>query len=214
MNRIDLRLGLGLLLVAGGLLFLLQNFNIIPADLAWLWALVFGVVGLFFGWLFLSQRAVWWPLIPACVFLDLAVLVGVGGAWPALAERWGGAFFLLGLALPFGGIYLVNAANWWSLIPAGTLTTLGVVAGVSPEAQGQASGGVFFLGLGLTFLGLRLAPTPQGRQRWAIWPAIPLLLLGALLVTPFATLGNVVFPLALVAAGAYVLYRALRPRAG
>ncbi|MBL8056356.1 MAG: hypothetical protein JNK29_06630, partial [Anaerolineales bacterium] len=154
------------------------------------------------------------PLIPGLVLLDLAVLILLGELWPGFAGRWGGAFFLAGLSLPFWGIYLADRLNWWSLIPAGVLATLGALAALSPEAQGARSGGLFFLGLGATFLVVWLAPTAAGRQRWAVWPAGVLLVMGALLATPFGTLANLVFPAALVLAGAFLLFRAFRPRAG
>ena len=70
-----------------------------------------------------------------------------------------------------------------------------------------------FSALGLTFRGVWLARGPEGGRRWAIWPALPLLVLGGVLITPFAALGTVVFPVVLVAAGAVLLYRALRPAA-
>lgn len=212
MRRFDPRLVFGLLLIGGGVLFLLQNFNILPDGLGWLWALVFGLVGLGFLSVFVSSRANWWALIPGLVLLDLAVLILLGEALPAVAERWGGAVFLAGLSLPFWGIYLVNRGHWWALIPGGVLTTLGLVAGLSEGAAAAQTGGVFFLGLGLTFLLVWLAPTPQGRMTWAIFPAVGLLALGALLATPFATLANLVLPIALILGGVYLLYRTFRPR--
>jgi hypothetical protein len=214
MNRFDPRLGLGVLLILGGILFLLQNFNLIPSDLGWLWSIVFAVVGAGFLSVFVANRAVWWPLIPGLVLLDLAVLILLGELAPGFAGRWGGAVFLAGLSLPFWAIYLVSRINWWSLIPAGVLATLGAVAALGPEEQGAQSGGLFFLGLGLTFLIVWLAPTAGGRMRWAIWPAGVLLVMGALLTTPFGTPSNLVFPAALVLAGAFLLFRAFRPRAG
>jgi hypothetical protein len=134
--------------------------------------------------------------------------------WPAFAERWGGAIFLAGLSLPFWVVYLANRAYWWAIIPGGVLLTLAAVAGVSEALEGEASGGIFFAGLGLTFLALYVAPTPQGRMRWAIWPAAPLLAMGVLVATPFAALVNYVAPLALLLGGLFLVLRSLRPRAG
>lgn len=214
MNRFDPRLGLGLLLIFGGVLFLLQNFGLIPSNLGWVWAVLFAIVGAGFLSLFAANRTVWWPLFPGLILLDLAVLILVGELWPDLAERWGGAFFLAGLSLPFWATYLANRSNWWSLIPAGVMATLGAVAAVSPEAEGTQGGGLFFLGLGATFLLVWLAPTPSGRMGWAIWPAGALLVMGLLLAASFATVANLIFPVGLVLAGAFLLFRAFRPRSG
>lgn len=212
MQRFDPRIVIGLLLIVGGVLFLLQNFGVIASGLGLLWALLMALVGAAFLAVFVGNRLNWWVLIPGLIFLDLAVLIAVGELWPALAERWGGAIFLAGLALPFWAIYLVNGANWWGLIPGGVLLTLAAAAGLSEVLEGEATGGVFFAGLGLTFLVLFFVPTPAGRMRWAIWPAVPLLIMGALIATPFAVLINYLLPAALLIGGLYLLIRSLRPR--
>jgi hypothetical protein len=212
MGRLDPRLVLGLLLIAGGVLFLLQNFGLIPGGLGWLWALVMAGAGAAFVAFYLANRAQWWALIPGLVLFDLALLIAVGEFAPAVAERWGGGLFLAGLSLPFWAIYALNREHWWSLIPAGVMMTLGLVAGLSDELDGTVTGGVFFLGLGLTFGLVWLAPTPQGRQAWAVFPALGLLVFGGLLATPFATLASYVGPAALVLGGLILIFRSLRPR--
>jgi hypothetical protein len=214
MSRLDPRLFFGLLLIGGGVLFLLQEFGFIPRDLGWLWGLVFGLAGLAFLTAFVLDRGQWWALIPGFILLSLALLILLGETVPSLAGQWGGTIFLGGLALPFLLIYLINRTHWWGLIPGGVLATLAVVAGVSENMNGFAVGGLFFLGLGLTFLVIWFAPTPQGRMGWAIFPAIPLLILGLLLITPFASLAGFVWPVVLMLAGAYLLFRAFRPRWG
>ena len=54
----------GLLLIAGGVLLLLQNLSIIP-DSAALWAIVFAAFGLYFLLVFFSGRERWWAAFPA-----------------------------------------------------------------------------------------------------------------------------------------------------
>lgn len=94
------------------------------------------------------------------------------------------------------------------------LLTLASVADVSDDVGGFASGGIFFLGLGVTFLLVWRAPTPHGRMTWAIFPALALLVMGVLLATPFAAWTNLILPLALVLGGGYLLYRTFRSRTG
>lgn len=214
MRRFDPRLWLGVLLIAGGVLILLQNLGVLDRGLDWLWAAVMALVGAGFLATFFGDRAHGWALIPGLIFLDFALLIGLGAAAPRLASRWGGPIFLLGLSLPFWLVYLADRGQWWGLIPGGVLATLGVVAGLGAfEWSGVASAGVFFLGLGVTFVIVWLAPTPHGRMRWALYPAVPLLILGALLATPFATLADFVLPAFFILLGVFVLWRAFRPRA-
>lgn len=214
MQRFDLRIVMGVLLIASGVLFLLQNMGYITSGLGLLWALLMALVGAAFLATFFGNRLMWWTLIPGLIFIDLAALIMLSELWPAFAERWGGAFFLAGLSLPFWVVYLANRAYWWGIIPGGVLLTLAVVAGVSDFLEGGASGGIFFGGLGLTFLALFFAPTPQGRLRWAIWPAVPLLAIGVLAATTFATMINYVVPVALLLGGLFLVVRSLRPRTG
>jgi hypothetical protein len=109
-------------------------------------------------------------------------------------------------------IYLVNRDHWWAVIPGGVLLTLALIAGLSSVMQGIEMGGVFLLGLGLTFALLAFLPTPEGRLTWAIIPAIVLLVTGALITAAAAELINYVWPAALVVGGLYLLYRVFRSR--
>ncbi len=74
----------------------------------------------------------------------------------------------------------------------------------------SAAGGVFFLGLGLTFVLVGLLPSPQGKMGWAFIPAAVLLVMGIVLIGAFTALTNYVWALALIAIGIWLLLRALR----
>jgi hypothetical protein len=124
----------------------------------------------------------------------------------------GGALFLGGIALAFWMIYLVNPDHWWAVIPGGALFTLALVAGLSSVLEGVEMGGVFFLGLGLTFALLALLPAPGERLNWAIIPAIVLLAMGALITAAAAQLIDYVWPSVLILGGLYLIYRIFRSR--
>ena len=74
-------IGLGILLVVLGLLFLLQNFDLfninVLGDL--IWGVLFGAAGLVFLWVFVSNlEGNWWAVIPGFTLLGLAGPVAFG----------------------------------------------------------------------------------------------------------------------------------------
>ena len=121
-----------------------------------------------------------------------------------------GTLFLAGIGLSFWVVYIANRAQWWAVIPAGVLTTLSAVTLLSRQITGSAIGGVFFVGLGLTFVLVALLPSPQGKMGWAFIPAGILLVMGVFLIGALTALTNYVWALALIAVGVWLLFRALR----
>ncbi len=212
MNRTRGAQAWGLLLVLAGILLLLGTLGVLGQVVAYIWGLLFAVAGLGFLYVFLSRRDNWWAVIPGMALLGISGLIIVNEAAPRWGGAWSGALFLAALALAFWIIYLNQRANWWALIPAGVLTTLALVAGLSTTLPGLETGGIFFLGLGLTFLLLTVVRTPEGRLTWAIIPAAVLLVMGALLVAQSVRAFAYVWPIALVVAGAYLLFRAATSR--
>ena len=104
-------------------------------------------------------------------------------------------------------IFLSNFANWWALIPAGVLFSLAAMF-----VLGFESGGVFLLGLGLTFGVLGFVPTEHGRMRWAFIPAVVLLLLGGFITLLSFNLFALLWPLGLIAAGVVIIYFVIKTR--
>jgi len=214
MKRFETRVAWGILLIAGGVLFLLQNLGILGGGIALLWALLFGAAGVIFLYVFLTDRANWWAVIPGFVLLSLAVLIVLNQLAPGVGGTWGGALFLGGVGLGFWVIYFVNREHWWAVIPGGVLLTLALVAGLSSMLEGTEVGGVFFLGLGLTFGLLSFLPTPQGRMKWALIPAAVLLVMGLLITAAFASALNYLWPVALILIGLYLIFRTFGFRQG
>ena len=75
MKRLEVRVIGGILLIAAGVLSLLQNLGIFEGALAFLWALLLGAGGAFFLYVFLINRANWWAIIPGFTMLSVATLI-------------------------------------------------------------------------------------------------------------------------------------------
>ncbi len=197
----------GILLVAAGVVLLLNNLGIIVLDWGLLMGPLFGFGGLVFVMVFILNKEEWWALIPGFVLIAIGTIT-FGQQMDALAEPWGGTIFLGFIGLAFVLIYISHNEHWWAIIPGGVLLTLAGVNFVSDETA--LAGGAFFFGLALTFGLVYLLPKPSGRLNWALYPAGILLLVAIVVLLGATELLGLVWPLALLLAGAYVLYRAIR----
>ncbi|PKO23479.1 MAG: hypothetical protein CVU38_03765 [Chloroflexi bacterium HGW-Chloroflexi-1] len=198
-------IGLGVLLIVLGVLFLLQNFGILGGLENLVWVMLFGLGGLAFLRVFVTNNEHWWAIIPGFTLLGLAALIGLGDRLGAL----GGVLFLGAIGLSFWVIYILKRDFWWAVIPGGTLFTLALVAGLSEALPGVEVGGVFFLGLAATFGLLYFVPTPGGRLSWALIPAGVLGIMGVLLVAAAGNLIGWIWPAALILSGGYLVFRTL-----
>jgi hypothetical protein len=207
------RMAWGFLLILGGVLFLLENLNVISIS-GLFWALLFALAGLAFLSTFFSDRAAWWAILPGVIFLSLGGLIAMGVLAPGLADSLGGGFFLGGISLAFWLVYLVDRRNWWAVIPGGVLATIAVVAGLGDRAPGMETGGIFFMGLGLTFALLGVLPNPGVNLRWAFIPAGILIVFGVLIAAASANIVNYVWPVLMILGGLYLLLRTYMLRRG
>ena len=68
--------------------------------------------------------------------------------------------------------------------------------------------------IGLTFALVGLLPTPRGPRsvRWAFIPALVLLIMGGVIFAAAEQLINYLWPVALILAGLYLVWRTFRPR--
>lgn len=202
----NLNILIGLALVGLGLVYLLQNFNVIPR-LDFAWPIVFAAAGFAFLAAYATNRRHWWPLIPGFTLLGLAAASGSSVFFPRWENQLGGAFFLGMLSLGFWAIYAFHRENWWAIIPGGVLSTLAVVAAAGERYGGDATATIFFLGLAATFTILWIA----ARQTWAVFPAAGLVALGLFIFAGWERFLNYLWPALLILAGAFLLVRALRP---
>ncbi len=202
MRRYDPRLILGVLLVLGGLLSLLDVMGIISNASGIFWGLIFAAGGLAFLYMLNNDRNNWWAAFPAFTLLGLSV----ASFLPRSLQAYDGLAFFAGISLGFWWVYFTGASErWWAIIPAGVLLTLGVVSVVDDVSNGMETGGLFFLGLGLTFM--LVAVLPGGRSRsWALIPGTVLLLFGAFLGS-YRGVSDYLWPVVLIVLGGYFVWR-------
>lgn len=204
MRRIDPRLAIGILLVLGGVLSLLDVQGVISNAGGIFWGLIFGAAGLVFLYMLFNDRSQWWAAFPGFTLLGLAA----SSFLPDSLETYKGLAFFAGISLAFWWVYFSDTQRWWAIIPAGVLLTLGIVS-VLDNVNGLQTGGSLFLGLGLTFILVAILPG-GGSRSWALIPGIILLLFGALLGTPFFGLADYFWPAVLILLGAYLVFRFFR----
>ena len=198
----------GLLLIAAGVLLLLGNLEIITLNWEMLIGPMFGIGGLVFLLVFILNTDEWWALIPGFILVGLGINTFMGQYMETMSGQWGGAVFLGFIGLAFIVIYFFHNEHWWAIIPGGVLLTL---AGVTLlPATDALSGGVFFLGMALTFGLVYILPKPAGKLTWALYPAGILFLIGLAIMLNVANLINYIWPVALLIAGGYLIFRALR----
>jgi len=201
----------GGLLILAGVVFLLQNLGFISFISDLFWALLLGAAGVFFLTVFTQNRANWWAIIPGFTLLSIAVLIVFSLLAPGLSDVWGGSLVLGGIGASFLVIYLLDRRGWWALIPAGVMLTLAVIAGVSGLLPGLETGGILFLGIGLTFALIALLPNQGGQLKWAWIPAGIMLFMGLIFVAAAGEIVGYIWPLALIFGGGYLILRTFFP---
>ncbi|MFL7890659.1 MAG: hypothetical protein ACK2UM_07485 [Anaerolineales bacterium] len=201
-----LRVLWGLLLILAGILFLLNTIGTIAIG-DYQWAIILTIGGLAFLSVFLADRTQWWALFPSFGLLIGGAIIFIEYAFPGLRGDIGGAIALGGIGLAFLLIFLTNFKNWWALIPAGVLLSL-----MAMFLLGFESGGVFLIGLGITFGVLGFVPTEHGRMRWAFIPAIVLILVGGFVTLASFNLFSLLWPVALIGGGVLIIYFVVKTR--
>ncbi len=206
---LESRIFWGLLLVVGGVLFLLENLGIFKLG-SLFWAILMAAGGIFFLALVQRSRDNWWALIPAFALIGLALSVGLELFYPDAADVVGGGLVLAGLALGFWAIYLFTR-QWWAIIPGGVLVTLAGMAMLDKIYPGVQGSGFFFIGIGLTFVLVAILPA-DGDMRWAWIPAGILIVMGLLLLAALGDMMAYLWPAALILLGLGLIYRAMSRR--
>ena len=202
MRRYDPRLILGGLLVLGGLLSLLDAMGVIINGGGIFWGLISAAGGVIFLYILINDRNNWWAAFPAFTFFGLAA----SSFLPDSLEPYDSLVFFAGISLGFWWVYFTGTDRWWAIIPAGVLLTLGIVSTLD-NVSGIETGGLFFLGLGLTFILVAVLPGEKSGRSWALIPGVILLLFGALLGTPLRGITEYLWPVVLIILGGYFVLR-------
>lgn len=198
----------GLTLIVLGVFLFAQQQGLIRVPVP-LWSWIFGGLGVLFLLTGLTNFSLWGMFFPGFILLGLGVVVFLSTGTNASGNVVG-SIFLASVALPFWLAAIVRRANWWAIIPAGSVTVLAIMPLLAEtRLSGQVVGGIFFLGLGATFGLVRLWTVGRPGMGWAWYPA---LILGAIGLIVLASGDPLVWPLALIGLGAVLLIRSLIPR--
>jgi hypothetical protein len=201
-------------LIPGGVMLFLALVTLL-ADSAggeWIGSMFLFLIGLSFLIVYLNNRTRTWALL-------VAYILGVLSIAPAMASFGGdtaayfGSIFLFAIALPFFVVYFRSADNWWAIIPAGVMTTLSVIAtlgiaGWIKDAQtGGYSNAILMGGLAATFAVVWL----RNSKAWAkvVTVVLAALAIGSIF---FVSYYDMFWPIAIILAGGYLLYTAMRPK--
>ncbi|HZJ09093.1 MAG TPA: hypothetical protein VFD39_05315 [Trueperaceae bacterium] len=185
------------LMVAVGMLFLIDRFAWAAGISNLLWSLVFFAAAAALVWLYVGDTSRWWALFPgfAALAVALAILAGSTGGLVLLALS--GAIFLT--------LYVTDRGRRWALLVGGALMSLALMAFFETVFTPADNGWWLFFGLALTFLALYLR-RPAGAGSWNLFAAIAL---GAMALLALFT-GRIVetlIALMLLAGGAFMLWR-------
>jgi hypothetical protein len=203
MKRLDWRIIIGSVFILGGVVALLEKLGVIPQGINIFWGMVWTAAALAFLYVFVTNmRTQWWTAIPGFTLLGMGL-----AAFLPNESGLEGLAFLGGIGLAFWAVYLANRASWWAIIPGGVMVTLGLTA-FAADKLGTVldSGGVFFLGLGLTFLLVGLL----AKQNWAYIPATVLFILGVAIGLQFQSVLDFVWIGLLFLAGIVMVVFSLR----
>ena len=192
-------------LILFGILFLLNNFNILDISVGSVFAGIFALAGLIFLIVFFLDCEQWWALIPGFVMMGVGATILVGEYLTLRGVDIAGAVMLVFIALPFWIIYFLKRDFWWALFPAGGMTSIAAMT-LIPGKYGDLDVSVMFFGWAGTFLLVYFL----AKQKWAIWPTLGLLVMAiAFLAGAFDVFGYL-WPVVIIGAGAYMIYRAMR----
>ncbi len=200
-------------LIPGGVMLFLALATLL-GDLSsdeWIGSLFLFMLAGSFLIVYLRDHKKLWALITAYVIgvVGLAPLMSIGGR----DDAWFGPVLLFAIGLPFLYLYFRSPERWWAIIPGGFLILVAVVAAldvtnsIRTEMQGALTG-AFVLGGGAAIF----AVIWQRHHR--DWARIVTLILALLAVAALFTgrYSEIFLPIAVILAGGYLLYTALRPR--
>jgi hypothetical protein len=203
MKKDQSRLVWGGLLILAGVLFFLQELNILGNAFQFLWLVIMAAGAAVFLWIYFSKEDQWWAIIPGLTLLGISISILDGLLNILPGSNWTGSIFLGCIGLAFWFVYLRRQDQWWAVIPGGVLLTLAAVTGLGNIIDWSQV--VFFLGLAVTFLLVAVLPNIGQDTRWAYIPAGILGILGLALFAPIQNVMLYLWPVLLIALGIFIL---------
>lgn len=97
--------------------------------------------------------------------------------------------------------------QWWAIIPGGVLWSIAAMLIMEPIMGDENMVGVMFFGMAVTFVLVALLGQPRGKMNWAYIPAGVMLILAVFLSAGSAQWLSLVFPIALIVGGGFLLLR-------
>lgn len=187
-----------ILIVLGGIALLGQfvpGFSVGP-----LVAVFFVGGGAVFFTIYLRDHEHWWALIPGYTLMMIGAVIFFGTM--RFPGNFIGMFIMFAIAFPFLYVYIRNRENWWALIPAYTMSSIGGIIALSSVLHGNLMGTYVMFTIALPFFYVYL----RNREHW--WALIPagimgLIGIGLLLGTSY----QFVVPAALILLGIFLLGR-------
>lgn len=221
----------GIVMLVGGVMFLIPAFR---TKVNW-WALLPGVpltlmgatlalsallptvddlvgsaflvgLGLAFIITFLLHNHYWWALIPGVILAGIGAATLVDVFIPSASSNFV-AFIILGsIGLSFVMVFLTKRSNWWAIIPAGSLVSVGLLV-----LTGMV--GLLFVGFAVTFA---LIPLTVNRDHWWAWIVTAVMAVMGLAFLFFeaaaGTIGRFFFPILLILLGIAAIIQVLLPK--
>lgn len=206
---------LGIALIGFGLYALAQRFDLLYFDPGVLAGVAFLLIGsVFITAYFRDNRMV--KLIFGIFFIFIGI-AALNDTYRLFPEDFIGSLLLWMIAALFFMVYLRDRNQWWAVIPAGALVSLGIIASIDEIVylRGDTDGAILFLGLALSFSYLYLIRNPKNRLGWAVWPAFGCFLLAIVIVANeflYFDISRYAFPVILIAIGAVLIIKNLRKK--
>ena len=177
----------------------------------WIGSLFLFLIALSFLVVYLTRQTRKWALLVAYIVgvLGIAPLMsttGEGGAY------FGGVFFLA-IALAFLYVYFTSPERWWALIPASvtialSIITVASIAGWIHDVTGGGYANALLMGsLAVAFAVIWL----RHAKPWA--RSVTIVMAGLALASAlFAAQTEILWPLAIILVGAYMLFTSMRKK--
>jgi len=207
MKSFNWRIPVGLAMVLLGILAFLQSFQIITLKgdpWVLIFAIIFATIGAFFLYALIYDHRNWWAVIPGLTLVGLGAMMGL-----ALIPGFPGIIlpvvFMGCIAASFWVIYLMKRDFWWSIIPAGILTSVALLIALSENGALGAS--ILFLGMAVTFGALGMINVNGQKMPWPWIPAAVLAVLGGIVAASGGGIPSILWAILIILAGLFLVAR-------